>query len=539
MKDDKEHIDQLFESLNDRQFDIPEAFLEDLNKRLDNNNNEPKKRRRFLLWFLLPVVSLGAIAVIYFQSFDSSKVTTPSNLANKTIAKEEYKEDLKAEDIILLSEPDQKNQSRVDSVSTPTTDKNLSAVKQSQVEKKQVKASEKGTNQTNSSKQIDLNQRTFKAKKNQTGQLSLSKKGKSEKGKSPTAIHADKQTKQAKSQANGTLQKPVNSKTPSSKKKDQNSLNPGVDEKKIQEKIAPASIPDPAVNTSSTAKPDDKELSKESVPEKETDSAITQNAVDTTQQANSSQPEKEGTTPKSATDKWKKEIKLFAGLGANRMQDSPKNSEYLAKIKENQSSILAPSFGVSANLSYKKFTFGTGLTYEQTGEKFKVDLKNSELKDSTYSQLVQDTIWVQDTSGWIPILHDTTLYFTVQYMDTSLTSRSFQNRYSWISIPLHFGYRFELGKYELIPRLGAAFNFGIAQKRGTYPNASFNNTVQYPPAKFNISYLIQLEARRNFDKWFVFINPYFQSMINPSVSGEVIRRRYTSWGIQFGIGLNL
>jgi len=50
VKDDKEHIDKLFESLNDRQFDIPEAFLADLNKRLDNN--EPKKRRFFFLWFL-------------------------------------------------------------------------------------------------------------------------------------------------------------------------------------------------------------------------------------------------------------------------------------------------------------------------------------------------------------------------------------------------------------------------------------------------------------------------------------------------------
>ena len=48
MKDDREHIDQLFESLNDRQFDIPEAFLDDLNNRLDNRR--PKKKRYFFFY---------------------------------------------------------------------------------------------------------------------------------------------------------------------------------------------------------------------------------------------------------------------------------------------------------------------------------------------------------------------------------------------------------------------------------------------------------------------------------------------------------
>nr|WP_294861862.1 hypothetical protein [uncultured Fluviicola sp.] len=535
MKDDKEHIDKLFESLNDRQFDIPEAFLEDLNKRLDNN--EPKKRRFSLLWFLLPAVSLGAIALIYFQGFDSSEVKTTLNRANKTIAKDERKEDLKTEDTILLSEPDQKNQSPVDSVSTPTIDNSLPSAKQVQVEKKQFKVSEKGTSQNSSSNKIKLSQKTFKAKKNEIRKLSLSKTLKTENGKSHTAIHAKKPSKLVKSHANGALRKPVNIKTPSSQKKEQNVLNPSIDEKKTQDKSTTTLIPDPSGNISSTAKQDDKEHTKEPVQEKETDSSITQNTVDTTKQISSIQPEKDASTPKPPTKNWKKEIQVFAGLGGNSIHDIPKNSEYLAKIKQNQHTILAPSFGVNANFSYKKFTFGSGIHYEQTGEKFKVDIKSAELKDSTYSEFIQDSIWVQDTLGnWIEIPHDTTIYYTVQYIDSVSSAQSFQNRYSWISIPIHFGYRFELGNYELIPRLGASINMGIRQGMGTYPNASFNNSSHYKPVKFNVSYFIELEARRNFDKWFVFVNPYFRSMITPGVSGDVIRRRYSSWGVQFGVG---
>jgi hypothetical protein len=535
MKDDKEHIDQLFESLNDRQFDIPEAFLEDLNKRLDN---EPKRRKFFFLWFLTPLALIGAIGIAYFQYTHKSEMKPAVNQVNKLIAKNESKEKSETQNEISLKEQNQNNSYSVDSISMPSPSQDLSTAKQTQVKKRLFKSGKKEKNQK-SSNQVSVSQRTFKTKNDQIQQSSKKLENTTE--KSHSKISVGKRTKNPSQQgkAKGKLQKSDNVQTSKSKTKDKNLPNAN-NNKAIPDEIKPASSLAATGNTSPIIKENKEEPSKESVPEVKKDSTLTQGTIDTLQQTNSGQVKKDDTKPKPPAKNWKKEMVLFAGLGGNSIQDSPKNSAYLAKINQNQTSILTPSFGVNANLSYKKFTFGTGINYEQTGEKFKVDLKNSVLKDSTYSELIQDTIWVQDTSGiLIPILHDTTLYYTVQYTDTSLVSQSFQNRYSWISIPLHFGYRFELGNYELIPRIGAVFNFGIAQKGGGYPNASFNNTVQYPPAKFNISYLIQLEARRNFDKWFVFINPYFQSMINPAVSGDVIRRRYTSWGMQFGVGFKL
>lgn len=510
MKDDQEHIDQLFKSLNDRQFEIPEAFLQDLDKRLDNRS----KRRRFFLWFLTSFILIGAIGICYSYFFDKSETRSSADKENKLIAKDEYN--------VRLNEPGHNNQYSIDSSS-----------EEKQAAKKQTNTTENTKSQAKSSHSIQLS--TITGKTNDS-QIKQSSKLKTTSRKSASEIHQNSQRTRIKPGKNKTA---VNVKTSKSGTGNNALLSTGGGEQD-QDKITQVSTPDPAAASSSALNPEQEKLPKDSIPETGKDAAITQNTTDTIRQVDSSSTEKNEAKSKASGNNWRKEVQLFAGLGGNTMHDSPKNSDYLAKINQNQSSILAPSFGVNANLSYKKLTFGTGVKYEQTGEKFKVDVKSSELKDSTYSEFIQDTVWVQDSIGnWIPTIHDTTIYYTVQYMDSTWVSRSFRNRYSWISIPLHFGYRFELGEYELIPRIGAVFNFGIASRAGTYPDSSFNNVHQYPPAKFNISYLIQLEARRNLKNCFVFINPYFQSMINPAVSGDVIRRRYSSWGIQFGIGFNL
>lgn len=529
MKDDKEHIDQLFESLNDRQFDIPEAFLEDLNKRLDN---QPKKRRYGFLWFLVPFALIGAIGIGYFSYPDNSEEKYPGRKEKKQVAIDEYNKNLKNQNTYHLNEPDQRIHHASDS--------DLSQEKTGYAQAGTPESIQQSAKLAHSVQWGQTKLKTENTQVKQSAQIKTAGR------KSRSEISTDKHTK-------GTSQKQLTYKTKKitdSDKKTSSSADMSVPDKTKEpnlpgsdkgtapgDKTLQVSIAD-SDKTSASTKADREELSGESVPEK--DSTLAQTISDSAQQVNSNQHEKDETGVKPPLNNWKKEVQFFAGLGGNGIQDSPKSSDYLAKIKQDQHSIFAASFGVNVNFSHKKFTFGSGVNYAQTGEKFKADMKSTELKDSTYSEFIQDTLWVQDSIGnWIPVPHDTTIYHTVQYMDSVSNSQSFQNRYSWISIPLHFGYRFELGDYELIPRLGAVFNFGITSGVGTYPNASFNNTGRYKPVTVNVSYLIELEARRNFDKWFIYINPYFRSMINPAVSGDVIRRRYASWGMQFGIGLKL
>lgn len=526
MKDDQEHIDKLFESLNDRQFDIPEAFLEDLNKRLDN---EPKKKRKYgFLWFLVPLVLIGGIGIFCFLNVYKQEANPATDNADKLIAKNKSKEDSHT-----LNQTNYHFNEQT-SHQTKSVD---SANASKHVIKTQVNTPKNKNQELKSPHSILWNPKNFKGKKapghphSQTPQTAIQKMH--------TEFHSENQINETKLfKKNGAGKKKLKLKTKKNKVFDtekEATLSSLSDDKTLQ-----ASGSDPADKIAANTKTDKEESIKQAVPEKETDSTLAQTTSDSTQQVNTIQSEDDNSHTKLPKNNWKKEIQLFAGLGGNSMHDSPKTSDYLSKMNQNQQSILAPSFGVNANLSCQKFTFGLGLNYGQTGEKFKVEIKNTELKDSTYSEIIQDTVWVQDSLGnWFPTIQDTTIYHTVQYMDSTWESRSFQNRYSWISIPIRFGYRFELGNYELIPRLGAVFNFGIAQGMGNYPNASFTNTTRYKPVTFNVSYLIELEVRRNFKKWFVSINPYFRSMISPAISGDVIRRRYTSWGVQFGVGFNL
>ncbi|MNJ85905.1 hypothetical protein D3C87_33860 [compost metagenome] len=488
MKKDKNHIDKLFnESLNQRSFDIPEAFLEDLNKRLDMSE---RKRRVFFWWFTGLLCLTGLSLIIFFSlqspSFSLSHSTqfTPS-ANNKSYVSINSKTRVGRTQWSIAN-----NEIAVFDTMTAKPDH----ISNSSIKTK-IQSAEKH------------NQNRSKVQKHIQPKISKNKMGN-------TIAPAD----------NAGIQVPSNLTDPNK-----------TTDKSTSEKTT--AKPKEDIKDSGTSKADStlvSETKKDSTAVNPTDTTSANPLVP----AENPDDEKKG----ASDDSWRKEIQLFGGLGANFIHDSHASKAYLDKVRENQSSILAPTFGIQGNLSYKKFTFGTGLSYSKTGEKYTSEVMKYTYKDSTYSEHVIDTILVFDDSLgiWVPEILDTTYYHTYQYKQDSVQERmSFKNRYSWISIPIYFGYRFELGKYELIPRIGAQFNFGIAKNRGSYPNENFNGVAEYRAVRFNISYLIQLEARRNFDRWYVFINPYFNSMINPAISGDVIRRKYSSWGVLFGVGLKL
>lgn len=471
--EDQQHIDKLFrESLNQRSFDIPETFLEDLNKRLD----EGEKKRPVFFWWFIALFCLTGLFVLIFGSFQF----TVSNLRN-------------FERLPQVAEFTQSSYySRGNLNPQDSTCPFQISVHQQPIFRIILPKPETFTDKTK--KQIP-----GKTKQNQ---LPV-----------PMSIPANIQYAGSNKQFIRTKQGASLTAHPES--------IPDTLSEVFPDSLVPLSFKEIDIDTLRSGIASIDQMNEESfVSGVQTDALNKKN------------------TPESA---WRREIQLFGGLGANFIHDSHSDKAYLGKIAQNQSSIPAPSFGIQGNLSYEKFTFGTGLSYSQTGEKYHAEMTKYIIKDSTYSEHVIDTILVFDDSLgiWVPEIHDTTLYHTYQYQDSTQERKSFKNNYSWISIPLYFGYRFELGNYELIPRIGAQFNFGIAKNKGSFPNGDFNGMIEYQAVRFTISYLVQLEARRNFGKWHVFINPYFKSMINPAISGDLIRRRYSSWGIQFGIGLKL
>ncbi|AEA44507.1 hypothetical protein [Fluviicola taffensis] len=490
MKKDKNHIDKLFnDSLNQRSFDIPEAFLEDLNQRLDTS----KRKRRIFFWLFTGLLCITGVSLVIFFSLQSPSFPLSSSKQFTQPTNYKFSQSYTAINPesgfgkISLSITEGKmtifdtTTEKADCISTATIQTKKQAVE------KQV--------------QIGLYVQKYIqskiSKNNVNGQI-------------VDAGNPDSQVPVSLNDLNKTSDKSISGNT---------TVNPKDD------------VKDSAGTESNST----------IVSKMEKDSTLVFNHADTTfNPLTTSNEDSDDETKNKPNNNWRKEIQLYGGLGANFIKDVSTNKTYLDKLSENQSSILTASFGVNGNLSYKNFTFGSGLSYAQSGEKNSLDINKYYLKDSTVSEHIIDTILVLDSLGnWVQEIHDTTINHNYQFQDSTSQRTSFKNTYSWISIPIHFGYRFELGNYELIPRFGAQFNFGIAKNRGNFPNGDFTEIMEYQAVRFNISYLIQLEVRRNFNRWHIFINPTFKSMINPAISNDLLKRRYSSWGIQFGVGLKL
>lgn len=517
MKEDKEHIDKLFkESLEQRTFDIPDAFMNDLNARLDAAQN--KKKMRFL--FFLFGSALLVIGIVLAALFVSKNQSAPSIHPQQTAANDQWAIP-QSEEKQAGNNPEQipgKNQSKT--IESNAHDANTPI---------------RDTGNTHqSAAQANRSMKSGQTIKTETGkktsrQIPQNKQSKTSQTKKVT-------TQKKKNPLKQTGNKPGKTQTGSGLK---SASSKGIGEMGTQ-KSGEKNVPDPGmVNPGKNAEETAKNEEQPKTSSQEDQPALA--AKDSTNAADSISAvappgENPGTEVRNNTKKWRYEVQLYAGAGANFIHDSKTAQPNVSK----QTSILAPAFGVNGNASFNKFNFGLGLSYSQTGEKYNLKTYSHFIKDSTYSEIITDTVWVFDSiTGWTPQLHDSTIYLTGQFPDSTSQDNAIKNNYSWFSVPVSFGYRFEVGNYEFIPRLGLQFNIGLGKNNGRYPAQNLQGVETYQAVRFNMSYLIQLEARRNFNNWHMFVNPYFKSMLSPAISGDVVRRRYSSWGIQFGVGFKL
>lgn len=235
---------------------------------------------------------------------------------------------------------------------------------------------------------------------------------------------------------------------------------------------------------------------------------------------------------------WKFEVQLFGGLnvGSERFSTvSTPGVNYL--LAENP--IWTPSFGFGFNAEKNKMSIGSGLEYLQTGERFS-------LNSSFVSQI--DTIAIvgydydtvvfnPQTQTWDSVF--VPVYDSVSYLDTITTTQNWLNAYSWISIPISFGYRFNIGKWALIPKAGVTFNLGM-RNEGKYAQLNGNDVTIAPlsPVRWNLDYLVQLEFRRKFKIAEVYLSPIYRGNITPMIF-DTSGRKYQSLGFRCGLVIPL
>ena len=234
------------------------------------------------------------------------------------------------------------------------------------------------------------------------------------------------------------------------------------------------------------------------------------------------------------------EIQLFGGMLNSSSNLILGGDSSIYPMNTMESNLWSPSFGFMYRAKINHFDFGVGLSWMQNGEKVNYSTNITQYTDVDSVIFIAwqvDSIYNQNTQTWtvdsIPQFDTTT---TTEIITDTIVYNNI-NKYTWISIPLRFGYRFDINKFSITPRIGLDLSFVSGTNIGTYVEQYNQGLVQKSPSQFVLSYALQLEVRRNFERWHVFVNPYFRSNVTPVISSAIQTRRYNSWGINAGIGL--
>lgn len=233
------------------------------------------------------------------------------------------------------------------------------------------------------------------------------------------------------------------------------------------------------------------------------------------------------------------EVQLHSGLSFGRLTN-PSGSNPEENILNNQSS-LTPTFTLGGRISlwYKDAIFTSGLDIVQIKEDNLFELNEVNSYDSTFVLSIDSTLIFDSTNQVVDTIY-TYNYDSVTVTDTTVFITPVNQHYTWLQLPLQFGYKFNFNKWAVIPRVGANLAIGINSSPKLYPDASFNSLENYPTqTKVLLNLNGSLEVRRSFGKMHAFVRGDYQSGMSPVITGDYFERRYGALRINFGVGIKL
>jgi hypothetical protein len=477
VKNNRDNIDDLFnKKLNDCYFPIPDAFLDDLNKRLDMKDNE--KRRRFAYWwFSFLIIPVVGVFLLYISS---ERRRTAEDLEKNKIATIENIEDNGIESLISLDTNQFKRKYRQNS--TSRTERPF----------------DKGED-------LFINRGAPYHKGRNVNTVTKSTKKTTKKN-----LFSDKNNSQLTKSGDF-----INSGLTNADSLSNDYTNPLSDlvDKEMEEDGAQGSLKDPEEIISKSKNELEQELI---VPTADSNKIIT------------SIIEKNAKPAK--TNYW--ELQVLGGLSFTISQT--KSMNFIA-LSNAEAPILRPQLGVEAHYNMNRISFGTGLFFHQTGEKTSYEVTNTQWVDSVFvSSYDLDSTWNNETQIYDYI--QVPVYDSIPLQQTSKNNYNRGNYYSWITLPLNLRYRFTFGNYELLPALGIQFHMAAASNIGFYPNQAMSQFNEIRTNRFFISWSLQADLRRNLNNSFIFIRPQYSSGMIPVISEAFLERRYKSWGMVLGYG---
>ncbi|MBT5437685.1 MAG: hypothetical protein HOK92_00630, partial [Flavobacteriales bacterium] len=149
-------------------------------------------------------------------------------------------------------------------------------------------------------------------------------------------------------------------------------------------------------------------------------------------------------------DKINHEIQLYGGMLNSSSNLILSNDSSTFPMNTTETNLWSSSFGVMYRAKIKQFDLGAGLSWMKTGEKANYGtntLEMAEVDSLIFIEWQTDSVFNQNTQTWsidsIPLYDSTTV---TTYINNSIFYNA-ANKYTWISIPLRFGYRFDINKF--------------------------------------------------------------------------------------------
>jgi len=532
VKEEKDHIDDFFkESSEQSSFEVPDSFLDDINSKLDVLSQKKKRRGGFFwLWTLIPI-GLIMMYVLWPEDIEINKTKSIVSLENQ---------ETNAEGASMDSMDVQKFESNL--ISDSLTEENITQEKSlnySENRSAEELKSLKNMLQADAKKVDELadeNNPLWLKEEIKQQEVFNSSNSNNESEIVPPEVeemaiadsNPEKNIETRNSNINATENAEVEGSEMNAVKDNNKNENPKIiytlDTNLLESSIIHSDTSESAsvqIDSLTDTEDQDSILNAEEVDPSETMLAGGNREKD---------------------DKINHEIQLYGGMLNLSSNLILSNDSSTFPMNTMESNLWSASFGVVYRAKIKQFDLGAGLSWMKTGEKANYGTNNLEMAEVDSLIFIgwqTDSVFNQNTETWsidsIPLYDSTTV---TTYTNDSIFYNA-ANKYTWISIPLRFGYRFDINKFSIIPRVGIDLSFAMGSNTGTYAEIINEGLTQNSSSRFILSYALQLEVRRSFDRWHVFVNPYFRSNVTPVISSAIQTRRYNSWGINAGIGFKL
>jgi hypothetical protein len=254
--------------------------------------------------------------------------------------------------------------------------------------------------------------------------------------------------------------------------------------------------------------------------------------------------------PEDATEKFKIwTFSVFGGPSLINKKIAGLTDAYLAKRKDEEANIVSLSYGLRMNYNFSEkinvslgansLTYGEDVNYStiySTSESM-----GSVSKDSSYLEYIYTEIFDTINGGYdtlvTTLVIDTTFMVDTTIINVNATNYAGKNRFTYLQIPIMFGYKFTFNKLSVNMRLGGSYGI-LIKNSGSYVDNSISNIELPNLRKTMINMVASASIGYQLKKMNVFIEPKFRLNSGSIITHPEIEQHYTSIGCNFGLSFD-